>query len=144
MSKADAWKARKIPDGELELVIREPKKSRSLDQNAYLWELIGQMAQALGADNYDVYLALLEAYTVPMWMRFPQRARETLLQEPFRIVNIQETHSDGTATALCWKSSKYLDTREFSALLDGTLEEAKEVGIDPEAVKLGLMERHDY
>lgn len=144
MSKMDAWKAKNVPNGDLELVIREPKKSRTLDQNAYFWELVGQMARVLGADNYEVYLALLEAYTTPMWMVIPKAARDRLLADPFRIVNFQEEHDNGTVTALCWYSSKYLDTKEFSALLDGTLEEAKQVGIDPEAVKLGLMEKHDY
>lgn len=34
--------------------------------------------------------------------------------------------------------------KEFSHLLDMTLEEAKQVGIDPEAVKLGLLDDKTY
>ena len=148
VKKADYWKALRLLDEcrelpAVELTAREPKKVRSLDQNAYFWALAGQIAQKVRADNREVYKALLEAYTPPMWMVFPAAAEELMLKEPFRVIH-KEAEQDGKITALCWRSNKYLDTAEFSALLDGTLEEARQVGIDPEAVKLGLMEARNY
>lgn len=150
LSKADWWKARRFLEEmaaqprPLEVTFREPKSKRTLDQNAYFWALVGEIARVLNADNYSVYLALLESYTTPIWLVMPVAAREQLLKEPFRVINIQAEQEDDTATALCWYSSKYLDTAEFSRLLDATLEEARQVGIDPEAVKLGLMDGKAY
>ena len=155
IQKADYWKAKRLLEHlqdallrdtipPLEITVREAKKHRSLDQNAYFWALLGEIAKVLGTSNREVYLAVLEAYTQPMWLVMPARARQDLLREPFRIIHVENNLPDGKIEALCWKSSKYLDTKEFSHLLDMTLEEAKQVGIDPEAVKLGLLEENAY
>lgn len=149
-SKADWWKARRFLEEmaarprPLEVTFREPKSKRTLGQNAYFWALVGEIARVLNADNYSVYLALLESYTTPVWLMLPKAAREQLLKEPFRVINVQAEHEGDTVTALCWYSSTYLDTAEFSRLLDATLEEARQVGIDPEAVKMGLMDEKNY
>lgn len=149
-SKADWWKARRFLEEmaaqprPLEVTFKEPKKQRSLNQNAYFWALVGEIARMLGADNYSVYLALLESYTTPIWLMLPKAAKEQLLKEPFRVISVQDEHEGGTVTALCWYSSQYLNTAEFSRLLDATLEEARQVGIDPEAVRLGLMDEKAY
>lgn len=145
--KSDCWKAQRLLELApslplLELTVTEPKRVRSLPQNAFFWALVGQIASSVRASNNEIYKALLEAYTPPVWMAFPATAEKMLLNEPFRVISKQAEDGD-KVTALCWKSSKYLDTKEFGALLDGTLEEAKQVGIDPEAVKLGL-EAHAY
>lgn len=155
IQKADYWKAKRLLEHmqdallhnsipPLEITVKEAKKHRSLDQNAYLWALLGEIARVIGTSNREVYLAVLEAYTTPMWLTMPARARNDLLREPFRIIHVENTLSDGKIEALCWKSSKYLDTKEFSHLLDMTLEEARQVGIDPEAVKLGLLDDKAY
>lgn len=155
VQRADYWKAKRLlahsldafAEGNvmpLEITVREAKKHRSLDQNAYLWALLGEIAKVIGSSNREVYLAVLEAYTQPMWLTMPARARQDLLREPFRIIHVENNLPEGKIEALCWKSSKYLDTKEFSHLLDMVLEEAKQVGIDPEAVKLGLMDEQTY
>ena len=155
IQKADYWKAKRLLEHmqdallhnsipPLEITVKEAKKHRSLDQNAYLWALLGEIARVIGTSNREVYLAVLEAYTTPMWLTMPAAARNDLLREPFRIIHVENTLPDGKIEALCWKSSKYLDTKEFSHLLDMTLEEARQVGIDPEAVKLGLLDDKAY
>lgn len=155
IQRSDYWKAKRLLEHmqdallrnsipPLEITVKEAKKHRSLDQNAYLWALLGEIARVIGTSNREVYLAVLEAYTTPMWLTMPARARNDLLREPFRIIHVENTLPDGKIEALCWKSSKYLDTKEFSHLLDMTLEEAKQVGIDPEAVKLGLLDDKAY
>ena len=155
IQRSDYWKAKRLLEHmqdallrdtipPLEITVKEAKKHRSLDQNAYLWALLGEIARVIGTSNREVYLAVLEAYTQPMWLTMPAAARNDLLREPFRIIHVENTLPDGKIEALCWKSSKYLDTKEFSHLLDMTIEEAKQVGIDPEAVKLGLMDDKAY
>lgn len=147
IKRSDTWKALRLlelnPEN-IEITVREAKKHRSLDQNAYLWALLGEIANVIHTSNRELYLAVLEAYTKPMWLTMPAEAKQDLLREPFRIIHVQNFLPDGKVEALCWKSSKYLDTKEFSHLLDMTLEEAKQVGIDPEAVKLGLLEENAY
>lgn len=155
IQRSDYWKAKRLLEHmqdallrnsipPLEITVKEAKKHRSLDQNAYLWALLGEIARVIGTSNREVYLAVLEAYTTPMWLTMPAAARNDLLREPFRIIHVENTLPDGKIEALCWKSSKYLDTKEFSHLLDMTLEEARQVGIDPEAVKLGLLDDKAY
>jgi len=124
----------------LDLTVGKHKEKRSLDQNAYFWALVGEIAAALRADNREIYRALLESYTEPEYMTFPMAAQKRLLQEPFRVIKILEEDGE-TAAGLCWYSSKYLNTAEFSRLIDGTLYEAREAGIDPEAVRMKLEER---
>lgn len=147
IKKSDYWKALRLlelaPEN-IELTVREAKKHRSLDQNAYFWALVGEIAAKIGASNYETYLALLESYTKPEYMVIRKAARDMLLKEPFRIIKFEQDVEGGMAAAQCWVSSKYLDTKEFSHLLDMTLDEAKQVGIDPEAVKLGLLDDKAY
>lgn len=147
IKKSDYWKALRLlelaPEN-IEITVREAKKHRSLDQNAYFWALIGEIASMIGASNREIYLAVLEAYTKPERMVIRKAAKDKLLVEPFRIIHFLQDEPDGMAECLCWTSSKYLDTKEFSHLLDMTLEEAKQVGIDPEAVKLGLLDDKAY
>lgn len=147
IQRSDRWKALRLlelaPEN-IEITVREAKKHRSLDQNAYFWALVGEIATKIGASNYEVYLAVLESYTKPERMVIRKAARDMLLKEPFRIIKFEQDVEGGMAAAQCWVSSKYLDTKEFSHLLDMTLEEAKQVGIDPEAVKLGLLDDKAY
>lgn len=147
IKRSDYWKALRLLElnpEDIEITVREAKKRRSLDQNAYFWALVGEIAAKLGAANNEIYLALLEAYTKPERMIIRKAARDKLLVEPFRVIHFLQDEPDGMVECLCWPSSKYLDTKEFSHLLDMTLEEAKQVGIDPEAVKLGLMDDKAY
>ena len=147
ISRGDNWKALRLlelaPEN-IEITVREAKKHRSLDQNAYFWALIGEIASMVDASNREIYLAVLEAYTKPERLIIRKAAKDKLLNEPFRVIHFMQDMPGGMVEALCWYSSKYLDTKEFSHLLDMTLEEAKQVGIDPEAVRLGLLEENAY
>ncbi|MDQ9744386.1 hypothetical protein RF397_17385, partial [Acinetobacter baumannii] len=42
--------------------IKEYRKKRSLDANAYCWKLIGDIADALRTSKEEVYLLMLKRY----------------------------------------------------------------------------------
>lgn len=48
----------------LEVEIKIKRKRRSLNANAYLWEVLGRMAAVLKTDKDSVYLMMLERYGV--------------------------------------------------------------------------------
>ena len=48
----------------LQVQITIKRKQRSLDANAYLWALLGEMARVLYTDKDELYLQMLERYGV--------------------------------------------------------------------------------
>ena len=42
--------------------LEKEKQKRSLDSNAYAWELIGKIADVLGSDKDSIYLEMLKSY----------------------------------------------------------------------------------
>lgn len=112
--------------------IKEYRKKRSLDANAYCWKLIGNIADALRTSKEEVYLLMLkrygqggmvslEAHQVKQFERaFPyhEKAGEAVLNgKVFYHYRF-------------WVGSSQYDTREMSILIDGIVDECKQMGLE--------------
>jgi len=63
---AEVVKNLPIEDPPLELVIRTYKLKRSLEQNAYYWKLIGDIADFIGDDKESVSLEMKAKFLEPV------------------------------------------------------------------------------
>lgn len=110
---------------------------RSIDANNYMWELLSQMAPILHTSKDELYLVELQKYGTFMYLPGTDEDMENL-SKVFRIVvNRGETvltTPSGKKMHLhqlqCYKGSSQYDTLEMSRLIDGVIEDAKELGID--------------
>ena len=73
----------------LQVQITIKRKQRSLDANAYLWALLGEMARVLYTDKDELYLQMLERYGVFTHIIVKPQAVEKVkasLEDPYDII----------------------------------------------------------
>lgn len=119
-----AWLFRQKRDARFE--IKELRKKRSLDANAYAWALITEIANVMRMDKEKVYLEMLKHYgqsdvitvrsDIDLSGRFKYFEK---IKESYRF----------TAYRIYWGSSGY-DSREMAILIDGIIQEAQNLGIE--------------
>lgn len=114
----------------VEITIR--RKRRSLNANAYLWQVLGQMAAVLRTDKDEVYLTMLERYGVYTHVCVKPAAVERVKQEWRAARELGELTINGQKAVQlqCYFGSHTYNSKEFSVLLNGVLDEAKELGIE--------------
>jgi len=117
---------------DLSVKVKQHRKNRSLDANAMLWAVINEIANVLRTSKEEVYLDMLKKYGQSSVVSIVDEAVETFLKS----VKYAEIIGEGTLNdkefthiKVFMGSSNY-NSREMSILIDGTLSEAKELGIE--------------
>lgn len=107
------------------------KEKRSLNQNALLWECLGQLASALRADKWEVYLQMLKRYGTYTYICVKPNAVEAVKKQWREIEELGEIdiHGQKSVQLLCYFGSSTMSAHEFSVLLDGVISEMKEMGL---------------
>ena len=109
--------------------IKEYKSKRSLNQNAYFYKLIGEIADNLRVSKAEIHLKLLKDYGQSEVISV---LSEIDISGYFRYY---EEIGKGTVNGKefthyrIYKGSSEMDTKEMSILLDGTVKEAEQLGI---------------
>lgn len=123
---------------ELDLSLKEFKPKRSLNANAYMWALIGKIAEAMRISQDEVYHKVLCDYgtydtdggvTQILSIRADAKLTGWLYTHTKPIKTVDLEGKKFTHYALIKGSSDY-NTKEMSFLLDGVIYEAKELGIE--------------
>jgi hypothetical protein len=112
--------------------IKQFRQKRSLDANAALWLILSKMAEVLKTNKDDLYLEMLSRYGVFTHIVVKPNVVERVKQEWKTVRELGEVTINGkTGIQLqCFFGSSTYDSKEFSVLLDGVINDAKEVGID--------------
>ncbi len=127
------------PGEEYELSIKK-RGRRSLNANNYHWSLCEQMAKALKTSKYQVHNQLMIDYGTD-WLDEAEKRSYVLMKDDDRYLRLETTHYRPTDATEDRKGILYrwfvlllpshlMDTAQMSALIDGTVNEAKELGID--------------
>lgn len=132
------------PDKVYAVEIKEKKKKRSLDQNALYWAVLTQVARKLGISNPRCHNLMLRRYGV--LERYGDQVVYVVLpdtEETYEKAAEAETYhlkptsqvkagKDGKnyRTYLLLRGSSTYDSSEMSRLVNGVLDEAKELGIE--------------
>lgn len=117
---------------DLVIECKKYRKKRSLDANAYLWVLLGKLADALRTSKDEIYLMMLERYGVYTHLIVKPKVVERVKAEWRTVRELGEVTVNGqTGVQLqCYFGSSTYDTKEMSVLLDGVISEAKALGIE--------------
>lgn len=128
------------PGEEYDITIKKHRAGRSLNANNYHWTLCEQIARFLKTSKYQVHNQLLIDYGVD-WADRDGKRTYVLMKDDDRYLSMETTHyrptdaiEDRKGTMYRWfvllLPSHLMDTAQMSALIDGTVNEAKELGID--------------
>ena len=121
-----------LQEGEYAVEIKRYRERRSLNANAYFWVLVGQIADKIQSDTESVYLRLLERYGVYTHIVVKPNVVDKVKAE-WRAVKVLGKVAINGKTGVqiqCFFGSHTYDTKEMSRLIEGTVSEAQELGID--------------
>ncbi|HHX70974.1 MAG TPA: hypothetical protein GX708_23360 [Gallicola sp.] len=110
--------------------IKEHKKKRSLDANAYYWSLINQLANKLNLGNEELHRKMLQDYSQVMIVPL------TPLQNPKGYFKYYEEYQKGKIKGQeiiqykVYLPSSEMNSKEFWHLLQGLENECREQGIE--------------
>ncbi len=131
-SKSDALKwLIDAPDGQYEVKEYHPRRSK--DANAMLWACLGELAEKLRADKWEIYLLMLRRYGRYTYICVRPSVVEAMKRQwrECEVVGEVEIGGEKAVQMLCYFGSSTYDTAEFSRLLDGVIGEMKEIGLAP-------------
>ena len=109
------------------------RNHRSLDANRMLWACIGDIAAALRADKWDIYLQMLKRYGKYTYICVKPSVVDAIKAQWRECEVIENININGKEAVqmLCYFGSSTYNTKEFSVLLDGVVSEMKEMGLEP-------------
>ena len=128
----------------LRVIVKKYRKGRSLDSNSYYWLLVGKLADALRISKPHCHNLMLRRYGQIEF--FNDKIAYVMLPDTDdttnRMEQMEESHFAPTAQVTkgkdgvmyrAWKllkpSHRY-DSKEMSILIDGIVDEAKQMGIE--------------
>lgn len=128
------------PGEEYDITIKKRYGRRSLNANNYHWTLCEQIAKALKTSKYQVHNQLMIDYGTD-WIDENGKRSYVLMKDDDSYLSMEKVHyrptdatEDRKGVVYRWfvllLPSRYMDTVQMSALIDGTINEAKELGID--------------
>lgn len=121
------WLTEQDPEKDYE--VKPYRKRRSLTQNAYYWVLNGKLSSALRMGRMETHFHLLRAYAPCTVMTVRE---DVPLGDYFKYC---EVFAHGTLSGKdykhvrIYKGSSKMDSAEFARLLEGTIEECRQQGI---------------
>lgn len=116
----------------LTITAKKYRKKRSLDANALLWLCLGRIAEALNSDKWSIYLQMLKRYGQYTYICVKPNVVESVKLQWRECEEIGEIDINGQKAIqmLCYFGSSTYNTKEFSVLLDGVIQEMKGIGIE--------------
>lgn len=110
--------------------IREYREKRSLNANAYCWALIGKMADVLRTDKDAVYLTELKRYGQSELVSVLSNIKVDGIFKYYEKAGTSYLGEKAFTHYRVFRGSSEYDTREMAILIDGIVQDAKELGIE--------------
>lgn len=115
-----------------EYEITRAKLKRSLNANSYAWQLIGQIANLLRASKEEIYLDMLKHYgqggAISVEEKYTERFKRSYKYH--ESMGKSELKGKTFEHFRFWVGSSDYNTEEMSILIDGIVQEAKQLGIE--------------
>lgn len=106
------------------------REKRSDSANRYFWQLVDRMAKVLGVDKWTWYLRCIREHGVFVDMSIDAEAIPRLQRQFRYIETFDDGYEGGPRLVRCYFGSSQYDSREMAELIDGTVREAQELGIE--------------
>jgi len=110
--------------------IKEYKQKRSLNANAYAWQLITKIGNELRKSKEEVYLQMLKDYGQSEIISVLSHINPAGYFKYYEKIGIGIINEKEFTHYKIYKGSSEFDTKEMSIFIDGIVEEAKNLGIE--------------
>lgn len=110
--------------------IKKHRKKRSLNANNYAWALIGQIADTVGLNKNEVYLNMLHDYGQSEMVTVEKGVDITGYIKYYKHAGDSIINGHEAIHYIIYKGSSEMDTKEMSILIDGIVQEAKNLDIE--------------
>lgn len=128
----------RLHEKEISAEIKEYRRPRSLDANAYFHVLVNKIASAVGASDEEVKRELVVKYGAletdedggPYGIMLPAAADVDKVYPYTRCFKTMEMNGRSYRCYLLYKHTRDMDSKEMSHLIDGTVSDAKELDIE--------------
>lgn len=137
-----------IPQGELDLTIKPYKPKRSLSANAYMWVLVGKLADATGISSTEIYRNTVKQLGISQLIVINTAAAPAFKRvwEQYGLgwfVDEVDEDTDGSVILRAYYGSSTYNRKQMAALIDLVVQDCKAVGIETltPAELAGLVDR---
>ena len=120
-----------------DLTIKEHRKKRSLDANAYFWELVGQLSDALRITPKEIYRQAIQNIggnyeIIPVKAEAADKFKEAWEKNGlgWPCVDMGPSKITGYRNLKAYYGSSTYDTLQMSMLIDNIVQDCKAVGIE--------------
>lgn len=120
------------PDDEIIIEVKKKRKKRSLNANAYFWQLVNKVAQKLNCSDQDVYRRLVKDYGVSTTLMVRDEAKEAFIRAWTEGKDSSGWFVEdlGHEVLRAYSGTSTYNTKEMSRIIDGLVEECKELDIE--------------
>lgn len=133
-----------LKDFDVEVSIKKWHARRSKDANAYFHLLVNEIAAVSGQSDEEVKRKLVVEYgTIArdddgkiMGMKFPPSVDVSKIYPYTRLYEQRVENGKTLNCYLIYKRSSWMDSKEMAHLIDGTIREAQELGIDTDTPEM--------
>lgn len=126
-----------LKDKKYDLTVKQHRKQRSLDANAYAWTLIDKLSAALHKKKSEIYRETIKNIGgVSESLCLPTAAAVRLAESwddgshLGRQAIIEDAIFEGCSNLTLFFGSSEYDTKQMSALIDSIIEDCRAVGIE--------------
>ena len=110
--------------------IKKYREKRSLNANSYAWALISKIGDAMRMSKEDVYLQMLRDYGQSEMISVLSHIDLTGYFKYFEAVATTKLQGKDFTHYRIYKGSSEYDSKEMSILIDGIVQEAKNLRIE--------------
>lgn len=127
-----------LKEADIEITVKKWRKKRSNDANAYFHVLVTAIAEARGVSNDEIKRMLVVDYGTfardednqIIGFKLPLGVDVSRIYPYTKLFKQVEENGKLFNCYLVYKRSSEMDTKEMARLIDGAIQEAKELGID--------------
>lgn len=123
-------------DVDVDVTVKKYRRKRSVDANAYFWELCGKIAFVLGYTKEEIYIEQVKATGLYDTVTVKNEAVDIFVRawQSKGVGWVCERLGDnreipGMTDVVCYYGSSVYDAKQFSRLVDAVITECKELGI---------------
>ena len=110
--------------------IKEKREKRSLSQNSYAWELITKIGNVLRKSKEEVYLQMLKDYGQSEIVSILSSIEPKGYFKYYEKIGTGIVNNKEFTNYKIFKGSSEFDSKEMSILIDGIIQECKQLGIE--------------
>jgi len=127
-----------LKDFDVNVEIKKYRKKRSLDANAYFHVLVNKIAEAQGLGEEEVKKNLVVEYGTlardkdgeVIVFKLPDSVNVDVIYPYTKVFDVRQENGKTFACYLVYERTRDLDTKQMARLIDGTIYEAQNLGIE--------------